>query len=155
MNRFRERVHALRTFAEKMTSLAKMPERTTASDLQLAADLSKKAADSLDELLNAELLGCVCRRIEHDNYSYLDYAESCLHHRQYYLLRQQLKADYAKMEKALKDEVRVKLVAAALTGTAMPSIMPLDVSVRSRSVVTTAIAIADEALRQIAGKEPV
>ena len=140
-HRFSRRASELRAFADRMGPLAKMPDRATSADLQLAADLAKKAADDLDELVKATPSGCVCRRIENDNYSYLDYHEECLHHRQYYFLREQLKADYAKMEKALKNEVRMKLVAAALSGAAIP----LD----ARDVVERAITIADETIRQI------
>ena len=150
-DRFRNRARELRAFADRMGPLAKMPDRVTAADLQLAADLAAKAADSLDELLKARPAGCNCRLIEDDNYSYLDYAESCLHHRQYYLLREQLKADYAKMERKLKNEVRMKLVAAALSGTATP-MDHRDLPIAGvEPVVERAIAIADEAIRRITG----
>lgn len=146
-DRFRTRARELRAFAERMTPLAKMPDRATSADLQLAADLATKAADSLDELLKARPPGCNCRLIEDDNYSYLDYAESCLHHRQYHLLREKLKADYAKMEKALKNETRMKLVAAALSGSA--GIEPKELLDHQGQLVQNAIAIADEVIRQI------
>ena len=145
-DRFRTRARELRAFADRMTPLAKMPERATAADLQLAADLATKAADSLDELLKARPPGCVCRLIEDDNYSYLDYAEGCIHHRQYYLLREKLKADYAKMEKLLKNEVRMKLVATALAGSAS---LPEEDSPDNDDIAKRAIAIADEVIRQI------
>ncbi len=145
--RFRSRARELRAFAERMTPLAKMPDRATGADLQLAADLATKAADSLDELLKAKPPGCNCRLIEDDNYSYLDYAESCLHHRQYFFLREKLKADYAKMEKALKNEVRMKLVAAALSGSA--GLEPKDLLDHQDQLVQNAIMIADEVIRQL------
>lgn len=161
-DRFRNRARELRAFAERMTPLAKMPDRATGADLQLAADLTVKAADTLDELIKATPPGCECRHIKDDGYDYLDYAESCRHHRQYYLLREQLKADYAKMEKALKNEARMKLVAAALSGTAA-SFNSRDTPQAqgagwtsitghaAEKVVERAIAIADETLRQIIG----
>lgn len=150
-DRFRSRARELRAFADRMTPLAKMPDRATAADLQLAADLATKAADSLDELLKARPPGCNCRLIEDDNYSYLDYAESCIHHRQYHLLREKLKADYAQMEKKLKNETRMKLIAAVLSGTATP-MDHRDLPVAGiEPVVERAIAIADEVIRQITG----
>lgn len=146
-HRFSRRASELRAFADRMSPLAKMPDRATSADIQLAADLAKKAADDLDELVEATPPGCICRRIENDNYSYLEYAEDCIHHRQYHFLREQLKADYAKMEKALKNEARMRLVAAALTGTAgLPND---DDDPGADDLTERAIAIANEAIRQI------
>ena len=141
-HRFSRRAWELRAFADRMGPLAKMPDRVTSTDIQLAADLANKAASDLDELVRATPTGCTCRRIENDNYSYLDYAEGCLHHRQYYLLREQLKADYAKMEKVLKNKARMKLVAAALSGSATSA---ADLN----HYVKQAVAIADETIRCI------
>lgn len=140
-SRFRTRARELRAFAERLAPLAKRPDRVTAADVQQAADLATKAADSLDELLAATPPGCECRQIETDNYSYLDYAESCRHHRQYYILGKKLGADYDALKKTLKDETRLKLIAAALSGTPTP----MDVE----PVVARAIKIADEAIRQL------
>ena len=120
-----------------------MPDRATSADIQLAADLATKAADDLEELIAATPAGCVCRRIENDNYSYLDYVESCIHHRQYYLLREQLKADYQKLEGVLKNEVRMKLVIAALQAQTVRSNEP------DESMAKLAIKLADEVLRQL------
>ena len=146
-HRFSRRAAELRTFAERIEPLAKMPERARGVDIQSAADLARKAADDLDELVKATPPGCICRRIENDNYSYLDYAEECVHHRQYYFLREKLKADYAKMEKDLKNEVRIRFVAAALSGA-----VALDHDVDDldeNDLAKRAIAIADETIRQI------
>ena len=146
--RFRNRARELRAFADRMAPLAKMPDRATAADLQLAADLATKAADSLDELLKARPAGCNCRLIEDDNYSYLDYAESCLHHGALFLREKQLKEGYAKAERALKNEMRMRLVAAALSGTA--AVRLVTGVVPAERVVERAVAIADEEIRQIA-----
>ena len=146
-DRFRDRVRELRAFADRMAPLSRMPDRVTGVDLQLAADLATKAANSIDELTKAKPTGCICRHIENDNYSYLDYAEACLHHSQLYALSVRLKADYAKMEKALKNEARLKLVTAALSGTAgLPS---NDDDLDENDFAKRAIAIADEAIRRI------
>lgn len=156
-DRFRTRMRELRTFADRMSPLAKMPDRATAADLQLAADLATKGADSINELLEAQLPGCICRRIDHDNYSYLAYAEECRHHGSLFAQERRLKEDYAKMERALKNELRVSLVAATLSGIAAPQ-APIthegwkDVTGPSASkLVERAIAIADEAIRQLTG----
>lgn len=142
--RFQKRARELRAFDERMRSLVKMPDRATGADLQLAADLVANAAADLEELLRAQLPGCTCCRIQDDNYDYLVYAEDCRHHRHGFLREQQLKADYAKAEKKLKDEVRMSLVRAALSGTAtLPAMADL------HSCVERAIQIADETIRQI------
>ncbi len=131
-----------------METLAKVPDRATAADIQLAADLAKKAATDLDDLVKAQPAGCLCRLIENDNYSYLDYHEACIHHRQYWHLREKLKADYAALEKTLKDETRMRLVVAALTGTAG---IPANEDDRGGDqLVLRAIDIANETLRRIA-----
>jgi hypothetical protein len=158
-HRFSNLARTLRAFAERMSPLMKMPERVTVADLQLAADLTTKAAEHLDELVEATPPGCVCRHIKDDGYDYLDYAESCRHHGRYYRLSEKLKADYAKMENALKNETRMKLVAAALAGTAAPMVTDAAAPEGWTSVtgpttstlVERAIAIADEAIRRIAG----
>jgi hypothetical protein len=157
-DRFRTQARELRSFAEKMSPLAKMPDRVNADDVKLVAELATKAADSLDELLEGALPGCICRRIHNDNYSYLNYAESCVHHGSLFALEQRLKEDYAKMEKVLKNELRVRLVAAVLSGTAAPP----QASVTSKNwweepevgpsiggLVKRAIAIADTTIRQL------
>jgi hypothetical protein len=147
-DRFRTRARDLRAFADRMMPLAKMPDRATGDDLQLAANLAVKAADSLDELLKATPPGCICRRIEHDNYSYLDYAQSCRHHGQLYVMREALKTNYEKMERALKNEVRMKMVTAALTGTAC--LEPQSDACDRNRYVERALEIADETIRRIA-----
>jgi hypothetical protein len=141
---FRKRSNELRVNAERLGQLGKMPDRVTDKDLRDASNLMLYAAMDLDELLKAQLPGCVCRRVQDDYLDYLDYAESCRHHRHLCHLRDHLKAEYAKMEKALKDEVRMSLVRAALSGAALS-----DVNI----AVERALMIADETLRQIA-KEP-
>ena len=59
-------------------------------------------------------------------------------------------ADYAKMEKALKNEARMKLVAAALSGTAglRPDAEAIDQHGRNL-YVENALEIADAAIRRI------
>ena len=145
-HRFSKRSRELNERARLVDDLARMPDRATENDFRQAADLMRGAASDLDELASATPTGCVCRRIENDNYSYLDYHEECLHHRQYYFLREKLKEDYAKMEKALKDEARMKLVAAALSGSA--GMAPNDVRELS-TFAENVLEIADSVIRQI------
>lgn len=141
-HRFDKRVDQLNEGAQLIEDLARMPDRAT----RQAADLMRGAACDIVELVKAPLMGCVCQRIENDNYSYLDYVESCVHHRQLYALREKLKADYARMEKALKNEARMKIVAVALSGTAVDAR-------DSVTVVVRAITIADETIRRLAETE--
>ena len=148
-HRFNKRIDQLNEGAQLIEDLARMPDRATEKDFRQASDLMRGAASDLVELVKAPLMGCVCQRVENDNYSYLDYAESCVHHRQLYALREKLREDYAKMEKELKNEVRMKLVVAALSGTAVPLDSRDTPTAGSALVVARALAIADEALRQI------
>src|SRR5512143_1104063 len=156
--RCRARARELRACAGRTAPLAKMPDRVTAADLQLAAELAAKGADSIEELVNAKPSGCICRHIENDNYSYLDYAKECIHHGQLYALSASLKADYAKMEKSLKNEARMKLVAAALSGTAAvhgtndaPAGWTSVTGPAAGALAERAITIADEAIKRITG----
>jgi hypothetical protein len=147
-HRFSKRALELNDHAQFLENLVRigaisyMPDHATEKDLRQAADLMRGAAIHLEELVSATPTGCICRHIENDNYSYLDYAEACLHHRQLYVLRESLKKDYAKMEKALKNEARMKLVAAALSGSAA-------VFVDDDILVQRAIVIADATIRRI------
>ena len=142
-HRFSKRARELNERARLTEDLARMPDRATADDFRHAANLMRGAASDLEELVKATPPGCICRRIENDNCNYLDYAKDCIHHRQYYFLREQLKADYAKMEKALKDEVRMKLVTDALQAQTVHSNDPTE------GMARLAIELADEVLRQL------
>jgi hypothetical protein len=150
-HRFGRRANELRAFAERIAPLAKMPDRATGADLQLAAELANKAASDLDELVAATPPGCICRLIEDDNYSYLDYAEACRYHGQLYTLREDLKARHEKMVKALKNETRMRIVLAALTGAALTNTsadkVEHDAKIAGR--VGNALDLADEVLKQI------
>lgn len=145
-HRFSKRSRELNERAQILENLAKLPNRATENDLRQAASMMRGAANHLEELVAATPPGCICRHVENDNYSYLDYAEACLHHRQLYILRESLKKDYAKMERQLKDEVRMKLVAAALTGTAS---MPRQEDPGGKNTVEKALMLADAAIRRI------
>ena len=140
-HRFSKRSRELNERAKKIEDLGKMPDRAVELDFRQAAEMMRGAATDLDDLVKAELPGCVCRRVDRDDYSYLDYSLECRHHHQLHYLGEKLKADYIKMEKALKNEVRVKLVAAALAGTAGTA--PGD------RLVENAIAVADMAIRRL------
>jgi hypothetical protein len=62
-------------------------------------------------------------------------------------LRESLKAEYTKMEKGLKNEARMRLVAAVLSGAAG---LPNDVdALDDEDLAKRAIAIADATIRQI------
>jgi hypothetical protein len=150
MDRSQARSHArdLRSQAGEFRKLIGMPDRAKAEDFKAAAEAMLKGADSIDALVDANLPGCICRHIESDNYSYLDYAESCRHHGGLYRQIAELKKSYEKTEKKLKDEARMSLVRAALTGAATT----VDGRIPTPSVVGRAIAIADEALSQIVGE---
>ena len=146
-HRFSKRSRELHERAQIIEDLSRVPDRMTEKDFRLATDLMRGAANDLDELVKATPPGCICRHIENDNYSYLDYAEDCIHHRHYYFLSEKLKADYAKMEKALKDEARMKLVSAALAGTA--GMATTEDQIGRNAFVENALEIAEAAIRRI------
>lgn len=146
--RFENRVDKLRTCASHLGKLSALPERATTDDFRDASDLMRQAADDLTTLIKAELTGCVCRRIRDDNYDYLEYAQGCRHHRDLYTLKERLKADYTKMEKALKDEVRLKLVTAALAGAAISNdVIAFEGTER---IAKRAIEVADDTIERLA-----
>lgn len=142
-HRFNRRARELNDRARLIEDLARMPDRATENDFRQVVDLMRAAASDLEELASATPPGCVCRRIQNDNYDYLDYEEACLHHRQLYVLGEKLKEDFKKMESALKDEVRMKLVAATLQAQTVHSNDPVE------RMAKLAIELADEVLRQL------
>ncbi len=144
--RFKNRSRELGLLATQLAKLSAIPERATTNDFRDAADLIRKAADDLDELLKAPLPGCTCRRVQDYDRDYLEYDETCQHHRALCLLHKRVTADYLKMERALKDEVRLRLVAAALSGSAA---LPSEDSPDDDDIAKRAIAIADEAICRI------
>lgn len=144
-HRFARRARELNERAKLVEDLGRMPDRATEKDFRSAAELMRNAANDLEELVKAAPPGCICRRVEHDERgSWLDYAEDCIHHRQYHFLREKLKADYAKMEKALKDEVRMKLIAAAITGSACGP------ALQDEHLAENAVKIADDVILLLA-----
>ena len=146
--RYRERTRDLQGCADLLKNLTKMPDRAaSAKDFQQVADLLKGAAEDIEALLKAELPGCNCRVIDHDDYSRIVYAESCRHHGHLFALEKRLKEGYARAEKVLKDEIRLRFVAAALTGAAPDGGTP-------SIVVDRAIAIADEAIGRLTKEVP-
>lgn len=144
-DRYRTRAVNLRDCAQIVDNLTRMPDRATAKDFQQVVDLMSGAANDIDALVKAELPGCICRRIDYD---YLDYVEGCCHHHVLYHRHKGLQANYDKMVRALKNEVRMRLVVAALSGTAAVQ------DLNDLNLVKRAIAIADETLRQIIEEAP-
>ena len=143
-DRFRKRAHNLQSCAQLIKDLTRVPDRATEKDFRQAADLMTDAANDIKELIKATPPGCICRRIQDNDYDYLDYEEGCQHHRQLYLIREGLKADYAKMERALKNETRMRILLAVLTGAAA-----LPPAYAGSILIERAIALTDETLRQI------
>ena len=131
------RINELNDRAKLVEDLGRVPDRAKEKDFRDLAELLRKTASDIEELVDAKLPGCICRRIDHGDYSYLVYATECRHHHQLHFLTEKLKADYAKMEKTLKDETRLRLVAAALSSTAGFAVQDLP------NIANNAIAIAD------------
>lgn len=148
-DRFRKRAADLRSCADLVERLTRVPDRATRKDFEQVSDLMTGAATDIEKLIKAEPPGCVCRRIQDNDYDYLEYNEGCLHHRQLYLVREKLKADYERLEKKLKDEPRMRLLAAVLSDsldkTSAPRLQPAAI------VVDEALTIVDEAIRRLAG----
>jgi hypothetical protein len=137
-NRYHSHMNELRKQATLLKSLAPLSERVSAKDLLGAVDAMQLAASALEELIRARPEGCVCDLIDD---RYLSYAESCTHHGHLHVLLEALKAEYVKLEKTLKDETRLKLIAGALAGTA--GLEP------KQAIAKQAIAVADEVLKQL------
>ena len=97
------------------------------------------AAADLGRLMNARLPGCICRRIEDEHYSRLVYEKTCTHHSSLFHQEKSLEEGYAKAEKVLKDEPRMRVIIAALTGAALTNLGTDQVEhkVRSRDASTT------------------
>lgn len=151
-HRFTKRARELNDCARLVERLTCMPDRATEKDFRQAAELMRSTAIDLEELTKMTPTGCICRRIQDDNYDYLDYAEACLHHRQLYVLREKLKEDYKKMERALKDKPRMRVILAALTGAALTEMGAGEVEhgVNVESRVYSALALADAVVRRLA-----
>ena len=139
-NRYHHHMNELRTQASLLNTLAKVPERASEKDLLGASDTMFLAASALDALMRARPEGCVCDLIDD---RYLAYHASCVHHGHLHVTLEALKAEYTKLEKTLKDETRLKLIAGALAGTA--GLEP------SATLAKKAIEIADEVIRQVTG----
>jgi hypothetical protein len=148
-NRFQKRVRELGESAKLVENLTKMPDRTTEKDFRRIVDLLKGAAEDVEALLRADLPGCSCRRIDHDDYSYLDYSESCQHHARLFAREKAHKAHYEAAEKKLKDEVRMRLVASALSGTAGDLSSGVAAHGQIEVIVENAIQIADRTIQAI------
>jgi len=150
-HRLSSRARELRACADLIAGLARVPDRATPKDFAQVADLIRSAASDLEELVTAVTIGCVCRRVQGDTCDYLDYREGCLHHAGLHILSLQHKEVFARLERDLRNEVRLRMVAAALTGTAAASGSTLvsDALRSNHGIVERAIAIADEAIRQI------
>ena len=147
MSEFRQRQHELNEHVQLFAKLSQMPERLTEKDLQRAIYLMSRAAEDLGRLMDARLPGCVCRRIEDENYSRLVYEKTCTHHSSLFHQEKALEEGYAKAEKALKDEARMKLVAAALSGAA--GLCETTNDLDDEDLAKRAISIADETIRRI------
>lgn len=141
---FRDRVRALRAQADEVSCLTAIPDRVKPQDLKATEHLLRAAAYDIEQLVKARPTGCICRHIQDDNYDYFDYDAACLHHGQLYRIREGLKADYAKMEKALKNEARLRFATAVLSGTDW-----LQVHDDTGLGIKRALAIADGVLDHI------
>lgn len=144
-DRFHKRAEDLRTCVELFSTMAQGPAHVFRKDFRQAADLMTGAAGDLEALIKTQPPDCLCRLVRDDNYDYLDYVESCLHHHQLYMTRVELQTHYTKMERALRDEVRMRLIVAALQS---PTSYSHDPWGRAR----LAIELADEVLQQLAAE---
>lgn len=144
-DRFRTCASDLVKLSDQLLKLSGMPDRATRHDFEAAATLVSRAAKDLEDLLKVQLPGCICRRIQDDYYNYLEYAEACQHHGGLFHQHAATRAHYEKLENALKDEVRMRFITAALTGTAS------DQST-NKHIVQNALDLADEALRRLVDK---
>jgi len=148
-DRFRTCARDLVKMADQLIKLSTMPDRATRHDFETAATLVSRAAKNLEDLLEAQLPGCICRRIVDDNYNYIDYAEACQHHGSLFRQVAAMKARYEKIEDDLKNEARMKILPAALAAaaTAWPAAGSTDAALAG-----AAFRLTDEVLRRLVGE---
>lgn len=146
-DRYRRRVRELGESTKLIESLAKVPDRATEKDFRLIIDQLRAAATDIEALLEADLPGCACRRVDRDDSYYLDYVESCRHHGHLFSRLASNKKHYEDAAQKLKDEVRGRLVASALSGAAGTVLVTMDAEVDD--VVAIALRIADHAIQAI------
>lgn len=116
----------------------------TAQDLLASSELLFKASRAIAELTRGELRGCTCRSIAHDDYFALDYDKECTHHGRFFLQIEKCKAEYTKALKALRNEIRVKLII-EIIGRVAPGVIATGNRL-SGAALQDAINLADQAI---------
>lgn len=133
--------------ANAIEKLRDMPERTTRAELDAWSAALVRAARYLDELTRTRLHGCTCRYHEDDDRSWVTPDPACPHHKHQIEEQAALAKHYAKQQKKLTDEVRLRLVAAAITGLAgRPSVSSVD------GLAAEALQVADAVIAKILGE---
>ena len=104
----------LKSRGVQLERLALMSERVTKDDLQAAARAMFDCATDISYLLRSTPIGCPCRLVENDGYSYANYVDECVHHGQYKRLLGAQKKAYEDAERKLQDTLRTKFAMSAL-----------------------------------------
>lgn len=100
--------------SRSLDGVASLP--TVGITIDNVRDALREAAEAMQQLMRGELPGCTCTRIEHDDYTRLEYDEKCRHHRS---LASQLAASkkrYDDAEKKLTNDIHIKLVIGMMPG---------------------------------------
>jgi hypothetical protein len=129
----------LKQHAAQLDKLAELPERATRNDIRNAAAALLDASNDIRKLLKYPLPGCPCRRITDENYDYLVYTDACQHHAHLKREEERIKAAYTKAEEKLKENLRTKFMAAALSEISSFSRSATETARRAREIADATI----------------
>jgi hypothetical protein len=145
----RARVHEIMQIAERFQILASMPDHVTRADIEQAVSALRDSALKISFLIEATPVGCTCPRTEREDRStFIDrYDPECRHHGRLHALEERGNKLYEDTRQKLKNEVRIQLVAAALTG--LLSWRPSLTTEQRLMIVDVAIASADMTIEKL------
>lgn len=130
--------------ARAIEKLRDMPERTTRDELLAWASALRRASQHLEQLTRTRPHGCTCRYHEDDDRSWVTPDPQCPHHKHQIEERAALAKHYAKQHTKLTNEIRLRLVTAAITGLASKaSVLSPD------GIATEALQVADAVIAKI------
>lgn len=100
--------------SKQLDKLRDMPERVTREDITKAASALLDASHDIDQLVNTQLKGCTCRRMEDDGRTWVVYDPQCQHHRHLQEQARDNEKRFKEAEAKLEDKLRVSLFHSAL-----------------------------------------
>lgn len=142
--------------ARELESLVSMPHRVLSKDVEGASAALNEAADGMRQLMAGELPGCTCRRIDKDDYSYLNYDEKCRDHGNLWAQTTALKKRYEELHAKLTDELRIRIVSEVISSLAATQKCPsgLALALWAEDLAEQASAVADAAIAELGKARP-